>query len=185
LNVFGPASHYWAIDRASFEVIYDRWFEEVARWLRALGGPDADVEDLAQEVFMVVRRKLDSFDGQNLPAWLYGIARRTLGDHRRRAWFKNLFVRRSDVALDELAQQSPSPADQVEQREARRLFAALVGRLSERRRRAFVLFEVEGYTADEIAALEGIPSATVRTRLHHARKDFMALVKRHRRKEEK
>jgi RNA polymerase sigma-70 factor (ECF subfamily) len=44
------------------------------------------------------------------------------------------------------------------------------------RRSAFILFEVEGYSGEEIAELEGIPLNTVWTRLHHARKDFVQLV---------
>jgi DNA-directed RNA polymerase specialized sigma24 family protein len=46
-----------------------------------MGVPDADVEDVTQEVFLVVRRKLASFDCGNLSAWLDGIALRTARDH--------------------------------------------------------------------------------------------------------
>src|SRR4051812_35137356 len=81
-----PAEHSFA-----FEKVYEMWFARVCRWLRALGGPQSDVEDLAQEVFVVVRRKLPEFDGENLPAWLYRISARTASDARRRSWFKHLF----------------------------------------------------------------------------------------------
>jgi DNA-directed RNA polymerase specialized sigma24 family protein len=76
-----------------FESIYAAWFDPVCRWLKALGGPQSDVEDLAQEVFVVVRRKLDRFDGGNTAGWLYRIASRTVSDARRRSWFKHLFAR--------------------------------------------------------------------------------------------
>jgi DNA-directed RNA polymerase specialized sigma24 family protein len=45
--------------------------------------------------------------------------------------------------------------------------------MSEKRRRALILAELEGLRADEIARLEGIPVATARTRLHHARREFL------------
>ena len=61
--------------------------------------PGSDTEDLAQEIFLVVRRKLDRFDGGNLAGWLYRITQLTVRDHRRRAWFKNLILRRRDVDL--------------------------------------------------------------------------------------
>ena len=61
----------------SFEEIYAKWFHEVSRWVRAFGGLDADLDDLTQEVFLVVRRKLSAFDGRNLSGWLYRIAQRT------------------------------------------------------------------------------------------------------------
>jgi len=161
---------------ADFDAIYERWFHHVARWIRALGGPDADLDDLAQEVFLVVRRKLPAFDGRNLPGWLYRIAAKTVSDHRRRAWFRHLFRGRREVDLDELPQLGPSPLQSLERREAQRTVHALLARMSARRRAAFVLFEIEGYSGEEIAALEGIPVATVWTRLHHARRDFLALV---------
>ena len=59
-----------------FAPLYDEWFEHVARWIRALGAPSGDVEDIAQEVFLVVRRRLRDFDGRNLAGWLYRIASR-------------------------------------------------------------------------------------------------------------
>src|SRR5580693_10495342 len=82
-----------AQDRAvhSFESVYRTWFPEVARWVRARGANEADVEDVTQEVFIIVRRKLDQFDGRNLPGFLYRITERTVRDHRRSAWIRNLF----------------------------------------------------------------------------------------------
>src|SRR5262245_37188554 len=76
------------------EAVYAQWFHEVCRWIRALGGLDADTTDLAQEVFIVVRRKLPEFDGRNLQSWLYGITRRTVRDYRRAAWFRRLLLRK-------------------------------------------------------------------------------------------
>ena len=61
----------------SFEAIYDRYFDEVERWLRAMGVPSAELEDLGQEVFIVVRRKMDAFDGKNLGGWIFRITSRT------------------------------------------------------------------------------------------------------------
>jgi RNA polymerase sigma-70 factor (ECF subfamily) len=52
----------------------------------------------------------------------------------------------------------------------------ILSQLTERRRTAFFLFEIEGYTGEEIAELEGVSVNTVYTRLHHARRDFMTLL---------
>jgi hypothetical protein len=49
-----------------FREIYEKWFDDVVGWLYALGAPPAETEDLAQEIFIVVRRKLAQFDGGNL-----------------------------------------------------------------------------------------------------------------------
>ena len=160
-----------------FDAVYDRWFGDAMRWLRAMGVPEAELEDLAQEVFLVVRRKLVKFDGANLPGWIYRIAANTASDHRRRAWFRNLFSRRAP--LDDVQDVRLGPAEIVERREQQRLLFALLERMSAKLRRAFVLFEIEGYSTEEIAALEGVRAATVRTRLHHARKRFVAIARRH------
>src|SRR5579883_250938 len=140
---------------AEFAAVYEQWFEPVCRWLRALGGPRSDVEDLAQEVFMVVRRKLPRFDGRNLAGWLYRISARTASDARRRAWFRHLFARRDAAALDDLPSTGAGPDRDYERREAERILYALLDRLSEKRRRALILAEIEGRTGEEIAALEG------------------------------
>ena len=163
-------------EKLDFSRIYEQHFDEVARWAGALGGPAADLDDLAQEVFLVVRRKLHRFDGRNLRAWLYAITARTVSDHRRRAWFRNVLSRRRDIELDSLPRADESPAELVERAEARRLLYRLLEKMSEKRRTAFVLFEIEGYSGEEIAGLLGVPLATVWTRLHHARREFLARV---------
>jgi RNA polymerase sigma-70 factor (ECF subfamily) len=159
-----------------FTQVYEAWFEPCLRWLRALGIPDADLEDVGQEVFVVVRRKLPSFDGERLPAWLYRIAARTASDQRRRAWFRRLWHRSSRVDLDALPTTDFGPAQLYERREAQRLLDRVLRSLSEKRRLAFALYEIEGYSGEEIAALLDVPVATIWTRLHHARKEFVARV---------
>lgn len=159
-----------------FEHIYVEHFHHVCRWARALGGLDADLDDLAQEVFLVVRRRLGDYRGPSLRAWLYGITRKTVSDYRRRAWLKRLLagVTRSLETTPELHDEPA--ADAYEMADAERVMTQVLRRMSPVRRAAFVLFEIEGYTGQEIAELEQIPVATAYTRLHHARKDFLRLV---------
>ncbi len=160
-----------ALDLAT---VYDEWFERVCAWLRALGAPRADHEDLAQEVFVVVRRRLSDFDGVNLGAWLFQIARRQVLRHRRLAWVKRALVGSSHDALPAMAHPGPSPLAALEARDKQRLVEELLSGLSEKRRVVFVLFEIEGSSGEEIAELLGVPVNTVWTRLHHARRDFFA-----------
>jgi RNA polymerase sigma-70 factor (ECF subfamily) len=68
----------------------------------------------------------------------------------------------------------PTPEATAEQAQRLALAEAVLAGMSDKARRAFVLFEVEGYSGEEIAQLEGIPLATVWTRVHHARKEFAA-----------
>jgi RNA polymerase sigma-70 factor, ECF subfamily len=158
-----------------FERVYGDHFQHVSRWARALGGMDADVDDLTQEVFMVVRRKLGTYSGPSMRAWLYGITRKTVSDYRRRAWVRRL-LGGGTRSLDSERSQQLVAADPFERLEARRILHRVLDKLSGVRRTAFILFEIEGYSGEEIAELERIPLATVYTRLHHARKDFLRLV---------
>jgi RNA polymerase sigma-70 factor (ECF subfamily) len=159
-----------------FTGVYDRYFDEVLRWIRAFGGPEAELEDLAQEVFVVVRRKLRAFDGGNLPGWLYKIAKLTVRDHGRRAWFRRIFRGSRAVDFDQMPSAAGDPEETLAQRENQHLFYRLVGQMSTRRRETFLLYEVEGYSGEEIARMQDVPVNTVWTRLHHARKEFLAKV---------
>lgn len=156
--------------------IYERWFGEVVKWMYALGVPDSDAEDLTQEVFLVVRRQLHSFRGGNLAGWLYRITQLTVKDHRRRAWFKNLFRRRRDFDPADMPHGAPSPERRYEQEEIRRQFQKVVSRMGSNLRVTFVLFEIEGHSGEEIAQIQDIPLGTVWRRLHHARKEFCRLA---------
>jgi RNA polymerase sigma-70 factor (ECF subfamily) len=159
----------------SFERVYGAWFHDVTRWIRAFGAPTSELEDLAQEIFLVVRRRLPEFKEGNLAGWLYRITQYTVRDHRRRSWFKHLFLRRQ-IDFDEIPQTKDEPARAYERKEDQRILNQLLLRMSEKRRTTFVLFEVEGYSGEEIAQIQDIPLSTVWTRLYHARKDFLRLV---------
>jgi RNA polymerase sigma-70 factor (ECF subfamily) len=159
-----------------FAALYDAWFEHVTRWLRALGAPQADIEDLAQEVFIVVRRRLSDFDGRNVGGWLYRISSRQVWQHRRRRWFQKVLTLRPALDIDNLPDRRPGALTALETKEKRQQLEGIVARMSEKRRVVFMLFEVEGYSGEEIADTLDVPINTVWTRLHHARKDFFALL---------
>lgn len=165
---------------AQFREIYERCFDDVVGWLFALGAPPADTEDLAQEIFIVVRRKLAQFDGGNLAGWLYRIAQLTVRDHRRRSWFRNLVLRRQEIDLSKLPHDADNPARRFEDSEARRQFQLMVTKMHGKLVTTFILFEIEGYSGEEIAHIQDIPVGTVWTRLHKARKEFWKLVKEQR-----
>jgi RNA polymerase sigma-70 factor (ECF subfamily) len=156
------------------ERLYEGYFHHVTRWVRAFGCPPADIDDVAQETFLVARRRLADFDGRNAAGWLYRIAQHVTRAQRRRSWVRRTLFREASDGVTDFGQQSPIEA--LEQREARRMMQRILSQLTERRRTAFFLFEIEGYTGEEIAVLEGVPVNTVYTRLHHARRDFMNLL---------
>jgi RNA polymerase sigma-70 factor (ECF subfamily) len=161
-----------------FRAIYERWFGEVSRWIRAMGGPEAEREDLVQDVFLVVHRRLPDFDGQNVPGWLYQIARHRVRDFRRLLWVKHLLFG-SEPLTDSLSKGGASPADSLETNEKRALLERLLRKLNESERAALVLFEIDGYSGEEIADIQGVPVNTVWARIHKARKKLKASLAKH------
>lgn len=158
-----------------FVPVYRAYFRDVCRWIAALCGPTADVEDLAQEVFIKIRRRLPKFDGQNLPGWLFVVTRSVVRDHKRLAWFRHLVLGLGGTHEHASSAEALPPATLERKEEQRRLYR-LLDRMNRERREAFVLFEIGGYSGDEIASLQGIPVQTVWSRLHRARREFMELL---------
>jgi RNA polymerase sigma-70 factor, ECF subfamily len=160
----------------TFPAVYHAYFAQVVRWMRAMGVPQADMEDLAQEVFLVVRCKLSRFRDGSLAAWIYKIAEHKSRNYRRLAWFRNVFTQGRTLETVDPVAVGQSPARALEQKEDQQTIAAMLARISDKRRETLLLFEVEGYSGQEIATLQGVPVKTVWTRLHHARKDLVAMV---------
>ncbi len=149
--------------------------------LQRFGVRDADLEDLLQEVFIVVHRRLDSFDGSSkVTTWLFGIAMRVAAAHRRKA-----HVRR-ERAVEEVPEETggdrPSNPDDPEKaamrRQARARLEEVLDGMDMERRAVFVMFEIEELSCDEIAGVMGVPTGTVYSRLHKARKEFEASLAR-------
>src|SRR5689334_12643471 len=101
------------VERADFDAIYGEYFRSIWRTLRRLGVTPEQLDDAAQDVFLVVHRRLTSFDGRSLRGWLYAIAVRVASDYRRGK------VRRSALPLSEsLADPRPDPERSNELRES-------------------------------------------------------------------
>lgn len=161
-----------------FRFIYDNWFDDVCRWIQALGGREADRDDIVQQVFLVVRRRLALFDGANPGAWLYRITRRQVRDFRNRTWIKHIFTRRRSDDLEQLQSHKDGPDAALERKQKQDVLEAILARMGSDRRSAFVLFEIEGLSGEAIARLQGVPLNTVWGRLRKARKEFFALAAR-------
>jgi len=164
-----------------FARFYHRWFDHVSRLVSLFGGPEADREDILQDVFLVVRRRLPSFDGVNPGGWLYQITRRQVRDFRNRTWVKHIFTRRRDEEPDALAADSGHPERALETQQKRRALGAILAKMNADRRAAFVLFEIDGLSGEEIAQIQGVPLNTVWTRLRTGRKEFFELAAKFRR----
>ena len=158
--------------RSELGSIYREHFAYVYRVLLRLGVPRSAAEDVAQDVFVVVNRKLDTFHtGASLRPWLFGIARRVAADHRKR----NVRAQRRLELLP--APPGPSgPDDAVSAGEASEFLRAFLDGLSQEEREAFVLCELEQVTGTDAAVALGVNRNTLYSRLRKLRSQFEGAV---------
>jgi RNA polymerase sigma-70 factor (ECF subfamily) len=152
----------------------------VFRSLARLGVRDADLGDMLQEVFVVVHRRLGSFDGNSkLTSWLFGICLRVAASYRRRAHRR--YERPLDADATQLPQDAgiPSPEQAAEAAEARAKLEAVLDAMPLDKRAVLVMYEIDGLSCHEIASTLEVPIGTVHSRLHAARAAFLAALKRH------
>lgn len=177
-SVMLPAAGTDAGRALGAEDVYELHADFVWRTLQHLGARTADLEDLGQEVFVTVHRRLSTFDGRSkLTTWLFGICLNLVLRHRRRAYFRfELSHAEPPERID-----PNTPEDRYAGEEARLRLERLLEKLSPERRATFLLFEVEGVSCEEIAELTAVPVGTVYSRLHLARKQVAAAAARLRR----
>jgi RNA polymerase sigma-70 factor (ECF subfamily) len=136
------------------------------------------MDDVVQEVFLVVHRKLDEFEGRStLRTWLGGIVRRVVADHKKK---RGNQATGQEAVEDHPFESGEDPAAELEQRAAAAVVSALLEKLSPPQREVFVLYELEQLTMREIAELTQTNENTVQTRLKSARQAFQRSLERYR-----
>ncbi len=144
----------------------------VWRSLRRFGVPDTEVEDAVQEVFLVVYRRLSEYEERGLlRPWLFAISRQVASHYRRR--LGRAENRRRALIADATGHDFE---ELLARREAAGLVISFLEELEEPQRSVFVLADIEGLTAPEIAACLGMKLARVYGRLRLARKRFERTV---------
>jgi RNA polymerase sigma-70 factor, ECF subfamily len=150
-------------------------FDFVWRLLRRFGVAECDADDAAQRVFWVASGKLESIHVGAERSFLYGTSRRVawsvLRDRNRRCEIEGL-------AAAQLAENGPLPDEEVERRRRVAMLDEILAELPEDLKAVFVLCELEGLTAPEVAKLESIPVGTVASRLRRARQELEERIRR-------
>jgi len=166
-------------ETSDFDGVYAQNFGFVWRCLRALGVGEAAIDDAAQDVFLIVHRRLASFRGDStLRSWLFGIARNVASRHQRSNKRKGSQHDPLDAGGD-IASSGPSPLERAEDAEAGAFVMRFVAALPPKRRDVFILASLEQLSIPEVASALSIPINTAYTRLRAARADFhRALARR-------
>ncbi len=158
------------------ELFYREHAARVLAWAIRLGGPAVDPEDVAQDVFAVALRRLPDFRGDSrLGTWLFGITRRVVANARRKAALRRL-VGLGD--LPELPDRAPGADEVIDRLRRRRQVQEALETLRRGQREVIALVDLEGLSGPEAAALLGVPTGTVYSRLHSARRAFARALER-------
>jgi RNA polymerase sigma-70 factor, ECF subfamily len=158
--------------KLEFDEVFRAHFDAVWRVARSLAGPEA-ADDVTQEAFIVARRLLPRYVTGSLRGWLFAIVRNVARNDLRSR-------RRRQRHLEAIAEPPPdrSPQEWIELQDAARQLDAFTAALPEPQRVAFVLMDVEGLTAGEIAEAFGVPTRTVYSRVRIAREAFARFAER-------
>ena len=166
---------------AAFGELVDRYKDRVFRLLSRYCRDSVECEDLAQDVFLKVFRKLHTFkhDSQFF-TWLYRITVNAATDHLSRAGTRKLRLVEDTAVFERGDQKDSSPTASLEAEELAQITRAIVDQLPEKFRTILVLREFEGLSYTEIADVLEIQLGTVESRLFRARQRFKdALTRQH------
>jgi RNA polymerase sigma-70 factor (ECF subfamily) len=165
-----------AAGQARLGRMIDSDYRLIWRLLRRLGLATSAADDAAQQVFLIAAERLDDIQVGKERAFAYGTALRVAQSVRRR---RDREVPGLEPHETELVARGPNPEQLVEQRRAREQLDQLLDALPLELRAVFVLFELEGLSSPEIAALSDLPLGTVASRIRRARAQFRELVRLH------
>ena len=157
--------------------LYARYAADIKRWVRRLAGPNADLEDLLHDVFVIALRRRFTFRGDaSIKTWLFRITHHVVRGRRRRSFVRRLLFGQRQDEIVATAPAVSTPHDEIERRERHvRLYRAL-DQLPDAYRTALILYEIDGLSGDEVAKLVGISLSTLWVRLHRGRAKLLACL---------
>jgi RNA polymerase sigma-70 factor (ECF subfamily) len=168
----------------TFGHIYNAYFPFVWRNARRLGIPASLLEDVTQEVFVVVYRKLGEFEERStLKTWIFSITHFVVRKHRRSlSRHPSVGSTAHDVPPDPngVQQSHAAPDEVLAKRQAGQFLHDFLESIDDAKRDVFVLAELEQMTAPEIANSLRLNVNTVYSRLRLAREAFACAVARRR-----
>lgn len=167
-------------DRDAFEALARKYIRPVYAVVSSFLRVQEDIDDSVQETFLRALQKIQSFNPKRpFAPWLYQVAR-NVARNRRKYLKGRAHEELSEVEGQPAEAQGNDPGTLAELSELRRDVADAIELLPERQRTAFRLHDVEGFKASEIAEMMGVNEGTVRSNVHHARRELRAKLERYR-----
>ena len=160
-------------DRAAAGRLVEKYLRGCRAIALAIIGEIPGAEDVSQDAFIYALERIDDCrDPARFGAWLRQIVRSQAKNHLRHAR-----VRRTEPLLDDTATTvGESPSEAAERSDLRMRLLSALATLAGDQREVVLLHDLEGWTHDEISDRMRIPSGTVRSHLHFARRKLRALL---------
>jgi RNA polymerase sigma-70 factor (ECF subfamily) len=151
---------------------FQRELNYICRALRRMGAWPSEVEDLAQEVFLVLRGAWTNYDpNRPIRPYLFGIAFRIALAHQRK---RNREVAYGILEPDDSA---PWPDEALQSKQARAMVLAALERIPLRRRAVLVMHDLDDIPVADVAAVLCIPLFTAYSRLRKGRRELEVAVR--------
>ncbi|NQU04475.1 MAG: sigma-70 family RNA polymerase sigma factor [Calditrichaeota bacterium] len=158
----------------AFQELVERYQTRVASIAYKVLGNYEDARDVAQDVFYKLYRGIKSFDPKKkFFTWLYRLTVNASIDFlraKRRRSYESSLEERQEQFYNIPEPEFSSVTIDFERAELRQIFVKLSEKLNPKQRAAFVLCDLQGFTADEVAEILDCPKVTFRWYLHEARK---------------
>lgn len=162
-------------DESAMREVYDLFATPLTRFVANWLGDPNDAADIAHEALLEVWKRAERFEGRSsLKAWIYSIARYKAIDRNRRA-VRVLYTDEEPQLVDDGADAEAV----VSASEDAVAVQAAMQTLSEAHRRVIHLAFFEDMSYKDIAAIEGCPVGTVKTRILHAKRGLAHALARH------
>ena len=166
-------------DLVAFQQLVERYRDRLMAFIYSMVRNYHLAEDIFQETFIRVYRKAHRFRaGYPFKTWLYTIAANLCRDELRRVKRKPTVELDASVAgpeedggrsrMESLKSGGPTPREAAGARELEEIFRKELAELSPEHRQVVIMNRVMGLKYREIAEVLGIPSGTVRSRIHYA-----------------
>jgi RNA polymerase sigma-70 factor (ECF subfamily) len=160
-------------DQRAMKGLYGLYGARVYRFILGLTRDESSAEDLVSEVFLDVWRKAAQFEARSkVSTWLLAIARNKT---------YTALERRTDTQLDEdfartIEDPTDGPASAFDEKDRSAVLAQCLTKLSPAHREIIDLVYYHEKSIEEVAEITGIPAATVKTRMHYARKRLAEML---------
>ena len=157
-------------DTEALGKLFVRRAPEVRRLLLSVMGPNAELDDLVQDVFLKVHRSIGKFRKEaRFSTWLHQITVYTAISSLRKP---RRLVSLPDSAAETLEGGAATPENAAVSRERINRLFALLETLSVKRRVAFTLFTIDGLPLRETAKILGVPETVAKSRIFFARREL-------------